>query len=154
MRSTFRSSSQVMPTRIWPGLVALLLMAGCHDANQPNPKAQVIADTNRHIDQGGALLTRFSKINEFTSPYEIATALRMFAHETDQWHRAYAVNRAKMMARGVPRAQAGEVSRRYRVTVEDLRLKVEQLERRLAKRSDGKLYHAELIRVREVMREL
>jgi len=137
---------------LWPLSIALLLTA-C-GPRKPDAKAQAIADANRHIEAGTALVTRLSRLSEVTPPYEVAAALRAFTHEVEQWRRSCTTQRAKLMTRGITREEAAELSRRYKTTIEDLRLKVEQAERRLSKRSDNKLYYAELLRMREAMRQL
>jgi len=134
-------------------LATALLVTACGE-RKPDAKAKAISEANRHIEGGSALVTRLSRLTEVTPPYEVANALRMFTHEVELWRRSYTTQRAKLMTRGITREEAGELSKRYRVTVEDLKLKVEQAERRLSKRSDGKAYYAELVRMREAMRQL
>jgi hypothetical protein len=151
--SSRRHFGRVMPRKLWLLLSLLLWATGCREGGVDR-KAQAIAETNRHIDQGSALPTRFSRINEFTPPQEVASTLRMFAYDVSQWQRTYAANRAKLLARNITRREAGALSKRYQATVEELKLKVEQTERRLAKRSDSRLFQAELLRVRDAMRRL
>lgn len=136
---------------VWLVATALLLTA-C--GRNPDAKAQAITEAKRHIEAGNETLTRFSKLTELTPPYEVAATLRRFTHDIEQWARTYATQRAKLMARGISREQSAELTRRYKATVENLRVKIEQTERRLAKRSDNKLYYAELLRMREAMRQL
>ena len=137
---------------LWLLAVALLLIS-CSQRD-PDVKARALAEANRHIESGADLVKRLSKLTEFTPPYEIAATLRRFTYDTQEWHRTYAAQRAKLMTRGLSRDQSAELTRRYNVTVEELRLKVEQTERRLSKRSDTKLYYAELLRMREAVRQL
>ena len=134
-------------------LAAALLLTSCsqHDADA---RAQALAQANRHIESGSDLVTRLSKLTEFTPPYEIAATLRRFTADTQEWRRAYAAQTAKLTARGLSREQSAELTRRYKATVEELKLKVEQTDRRLSKRSDTKLYYAELLRMRETIRQL
>ena len=134
-------------------LAAALLLASCSQGD-PDATARAIAEANRHIESGAELVTRLSKLNEFTQPYEIAATLRRFTHDTQEWRRTYAAQHAKLTARRLSRDQLAELTRRYKATVEDLKTKVEQTERRLAKRSDTKLYYAELLRMREAVRQL
>ena len=134
-------------------LAAALLLTGCSRRN-PDAKAQAIAEVRRHIEAAPDLVTRLAKLTEVTPSYDVSGTLRRFTHDTEGWARTYATQRAKLMARGISREQSAELTRRYKATVEDLRLKVEQTERRLAKRSDNKLYYAELLRMREAMRNL
>ena len=134
-------------------LAVALLLASCGQGD-PDAKARAIAEANRHIESGTELVTRVSKLTEFTPPYEIAATLRRFTHDTQEWRRTYAAQRSKLVTRGLSRDQSAELTRRYKATVEDLKLKVEQIERRLSKRSDTKLYYAELLRMREAVRQL
>jgi hypothetical protein len=137
---------------LWLLAVALLLVS-CGQRD-PDTKARAIAEANRHIESGAALVTRLSKLTEFTPPYEVAATLRRFTHETQEWRRAYIAQRAKFTTRGISRDQSAELTRRYKATIEDLKVKVEQTERRLSKRSDTKLFYAELLRMREAVRQL
>ena len=137
---------------MWLLAAALLMMTAC--GRNPDAKAQAIAEANRHIEAGGEMLTRFSRLTEFTPPHEVAATLRGFTHDVEAWARTYAAQRTKLMARGISREESAKLTRRYKATVENLRLKIEQTERRLAKRSDNKLYYAELLRMREAMRQL
>ena len=134
-------------------LAAALLLTSC-SRTDPAAKAQALAEANRHIEAGADLVTRLSKLTEFSPPYEIAATLRRFTHDTQEWRRTYAAQRAKLMTRGLSREQSAELTRRYKTTVDDLKVKVEQTERRLSKRSDTKLYYAELLRMREAVRQL
>jgi hypothetical protein len=132
---------------------AALLLSSCSQRD-PDAKAQALAQATRHVESGADLVTRLSKLTEFTPPYEIAATLRRFTHDTQEWRRAYAAQRAKLMTRGLSRDQSAELARRYKATIEELRIKVEQTDRRLSKRSDIKLYYAELLRMREAVRQL
>ena len=134
-------------------LATALLLTSCSQRD-PDAKAQAFAEATRHIESGADLVTRLSKLTEFTPPYEIALTLRRFTHDTQEWRRAYDAQRAKLMTRGLARDQSAELTRRYKATVEELKTKVEQTERRLSKRSDTKLYYAELLRMRETLRQL
>jgi hypothetical protein len=134
-------------------LFAALLLTACSRRN-PDAKAQAIAEASRHISAGADLVTRISKLTELTPSYEVSGTLRRFTHDVQEWARAYATQRAKLVARGISREESTELTRRYKATVEDLKTKVEQTERRLSKRSDNKLYYAELLRMREAMRQL
>ena len=137
---------------LWLLAVALLLTS-CSQRD-PGATARAIAEANRHIESGSDLVTRLSKLTEFTPPYEIAASLRRFTYDAQEWRRAYAAQRAKFTMRGLSRDQSAELTRRYNATVEELKIKVEQTERRLSKRSDNKLYYAELLRMREAVRQL
>jgi hypothetical protein len=134
-------------------LAVVVLLASCSQVD-PDTRAKAIAEANRHIESGPELVTRLSKLTEFTPPYDIATALRRFTHDTREWQRVYAAQRAKFVTRGLSRNESAELTRRYKAAVDELRLKVEQTERRLSKRSDTKLYYAELLRMREAVRQL
>jgi hypothetical protein len=134
-------------------LVAAFLLTSCSQRD-PDAKARALAEATRHIESGSDLVTRLSKLSEFTPAYEIAATLRRFTHDTQEWHRACAAQRAKLMTRGLSRDQSTELTRRYKTIVEELKTKVEQTERRLSKRSDTKLYYAELLRMREAVRQL
>jgi 1,2-phenylacetyl-CoA epoxidase catalytic subunit len=152
---TLRHSAQpslVTSPTLWLLAVALLLTS-CSQRDQ-DAKARALAETNRHIESGADLVTRLSKLTEFTPPYEIAATLRRFTYDTQEWHRAYTAQRAKLMTRGLSRDQSAELTRRYKTIVEELKTKVEQTDRRLSKRSDTKLYYAELLRMREAIRQL
>jgi len=133
-------------------LVAALLTS-CSQRD-PDALARALAEAKRHIEAGAELVTRLSKLTEFTPPYEIATTLRRFTHDTEEWRRDCDAQRARLMTRGLSPDQSAELNRRYKATVEELKLKVEQTERRLSKRSDTKLYYAELLRMREAVRKL
>jgi len=138
---------------LWLIAAVLLLLTSCsqHDADA---RAQALAQANRHIESGAGLVTRLSKLTEFTPPYEIAATLRRFTHDIQEWRRAYADQRDKLVTHGLSRDQSAQLTARYKTTVEELKLKVEQTERRLAKRTDTKLYYAELLRMREAVRQL
>ena len=129
-----------------------LLLTACE--RKPDAKARAIVDANRHIESAGAFVTRLSRLSEVTPPFEAANGLRMFTHEVEQWRRTYTTQRAKLMTQGITREESADLSRRYKGAVEDLKLKVEQTERRLSKRGDGQLFYAELLRMREAMRQL
>lgn len=137
---------------LWLLAVALLLTS-CSQRDS-EAKARAIAEASRHIESGPALVTRLSKLTEFTPPYEIAMTLRRFTYDTQEWRRNYNAQRAKLATRGLSRDQSAELNRRYDAIVGELKVKVEQTERRLAKRSDSKLYYAELLRMREAVRQL
>ena len=141
----------ISPT-LWLLAVALLLTS-CGQGD-PDTKARALAEATRHIESGSDLATRLSKLTEFTPAYEIAATLRRFTYDIQEWRRAYAAQRAKLTTRGLSRDQSAELATRYKATVEELRTKVEQTERRLSKRSDTKLYYAELLRMREAVRQL
>jgi hypothetical protein len=150
--STFRRTfADVRSPVLW--LLAALLLTACNRRN-PDAKAQAIAEANRHISAGVDLVTRLTKVTEVTPSHEVSGTLRRCTHDVQEWARAYATQRAKLMARGISREESAELTRRYKATVEDLKMKVEQAERRLSKRSDNKLYYAELLRMREAMRQL
>ena len=134
-------------------LSAALLLTSC-SRTDPDAKARALAEANRHIQSGTELGTRLSRLTEFTPPYEIAATLRRFTNDTQEWRRACAAQRAKLTTRGLSQNQSTGLTRRYEATVEELKLKVQQTERRLSKRSDTKLYYAELLRMREAVRQL
>jgi hypothetical protein len=134
-------------------LATALLLTGCGQRT-PDAKAQALAEARGHIDGANALVTRLSRLSEITPPYEVATTLRAFTHEVEQWRRSYMSQRGKLTVRGISRDESAELTRRYNAVVEELKVKVEQAERRLSKRSDNRLFYAELLRMREAMRQL
>jgi hypothetical protein len=144
--------SRVTSPTLWL-LAAVLLLTSCsqHDADS---RAQALAQANRHVEAGADLVMPLSKLTEFTPPYEIAAILRRFTHDIQEWRRAYAAQRDKLVTHGLSRDQSAQLTARYKTTVEELKLKVEQTERRLTKRTDTKLYYAELLRMREAVRQL
>ena len=134
-------------------LSTVLLLTGCGQG-KPDAKAQALADARGHIDGANALVTRLSRLTEITPPYEVATTLRTFTHEVEQWRRSYMSQRGTLTMRGITRDESAELTRRYNAVAEELKLKVEQAERRLSKRTDNKLYYAELLRMRDAIRQL
>jgi hypothetical protein len=134
-------------------LATVLLLTSCGQRDR-DAKAQALADARGHIDAGNALMTRLSRLTEITPAYEVATTLRAFTHELEQWRRSYVTQRSKMSIRGLTRDESAELTRRYNAAVEELKVKVEQAERRLSKRSDNRIFYAELLRMREAIRQL
>ena len=134
-------------------LAAALLLTACSPRN-PEANAEALAEAKRHIAEGDETMTRLSKLNQFSPAYEVATTLRRFTHDVEEWQRAYGKQRARLTARGISREESVDLTRRYKAAVEDLRSKVEQTDRRLAKRSDNEFYYAELLRMREAMKKL
>jgi hypothetical protein len=135
-------------------VVALCLASGCNSKKQRDLKAEIVADTQKHLEKAPALVNRLTKLTELTPAAEVANALRLFAHDVQNWHRDYMSLRAKMMVRSVSRDQQSEISRQYKAAVEELRLRVAQTERRLTNRSDTKFFYVDLQRVRDMMRDL
>jgi hypothetical protein len=136
---------------VW--LLATVLLTGCGQG-KPDAKAQALAEARGHIDGASALVTRLSRLTEVTPPYEVATTLRTFTHEVEQWRRSHMSQRGKLTMRGITRDESAELTRRYNAVVEELKVKVEQADRRLSKRSDNRLFYAELLRMRDAMRQL
>jgi hypothetical protein len=135
-------------------LLALPALLGCKDRKGRDPKAEIVDQTIAHIDKTGRMVAPLTKLSEVTPPYEVARALRVFAQDLRLWHREYVTLRAKMVARRVSRAQDAEVSKHYKAAVEDLRTRVDQMERRITKRGEQHFFFAELQRVRGLARDL
>ena len=135
-------------------VVALCLASGCNSKKQRDLKAEIVADTQKHLEKAPALVNRLTKLTELTPAAEVANSLRLFAHDAQRWRRDYMSLRAKMMVRSVSRDQQSEISRQYKAAVEELRLRVAQTERRLTNRSDTKFFYVDLQRVRDTMRDL
>ena len=133
---------------------AVLFVTGCDGQKRRDLQAEALADTTKHLEKAVVLILRLSKLSELTPAYEVANTLRLFTHELREWRREYMLLGAKMTTRGVSEAQQSEITKQYKATVEDLRTKVAQAERRLAKRSDVQLFYADLQRVREAVRDL
>jgi hypothetical protein len=134
--------------------VVAFLMMGCKDSRRGDPKAEIVAQTTRHIEQLGTKVARLSRVSEFTPASEVARTVRLVTGDLSQWQREYRTLRAKMIGRNVSQAQHQEVNRHYKDAIEDLRLKVEQAERRVSRRSDTHLFQADLQRMRLMVREL
>jgi hypothetical protein len=135
-------------------VAAFCLTPGCNGKKQRDLKAEILADTQKHLEKSPALVSRLAKLTELTPATEVANSLRLFAHDVQRWRRDYMSLRAKMMVRSVSRDQQSEISRQYKAAVEELRLRVAQSERRLTKRSDTQFFYVDLQRVRDTMRDL
>jgi hypothetical protein len=135
-------------------LVIAFLATGCKDSRRADLKTQIVAQTVRHIEQLGPKVAGLGRLSEFTPGSEVVRTLRLFTGDLTQWQREYRTLRAKMIARNVSRAEHQEVNRHYKTAVEDFRLKVEQAERRISRRSDTHLFQADLQRLRRIVREL
>jgi hypothetical protein len=133
---------------------SLWLMAGCNDQKRRDLQSDIVADANKHLEKAETIVVRLSRLSELTPPREVATSLRIFTREVQQWHRDYIVLRSKMAVRQVSREQQSESTKRYKETVENLRTRVAQTEHRLAKRSDGQFFYVDLQRLRNVVSEL
>jgi hypothetical protein len=135
-------------------LAALWLMAGCGKDERRDPKAEIVTETLRHIEKAGAAGARLSKLSELTPAAQVAADLRLVAHDLNEWQREYRTLRAKMLLRNVPQDRHREVNRQYQTAVEGLKLKLEQAERRVSRRSDTRIFFVDLHRVRQIVREL
>jgi hypothetical protein len=135
-------------------LVALVCLGtGCKKSNADR-KAEIVSEATRHIGQLAAKAAPVNRLSEFTPASEVTRTIRMFIGDVTQWQRDYRTLRAKMIARNVSQAQHQEVNRHYKTAGEDLKLKVEQAERRLSRRSDTHLFYVDLQRMRRLVREL
>ena len=144
-----------MDRRIVLAVLALpLFLTGCKDSRGTDLKAEIVGQTGRHIQQSGSKVAELGKLSEFTPVPEVVRTLRVCTAELTQWQRDYRALRAKMIGRNVSQAQHQEANRLYKTAVEDLRLKVEQAERRLSRRSDTHLFYTDLQRMRQIVREL
>jgi hypothetical protein len=135
-------------------LAFLGLMIGCNQQKQRDLRAEIVADANKHLEKADIIVGRLNRVGELTPPHEVATSLRIFTREIQQWHRDYIILRTKMAAHEVPREQQTESTKRYKETVENVRAKVAQTEHRLTKRSDGRFFYMDLQRLRNVVSEL
>jgi hypothetical protein len=135
-------------------LAMVLLVTGCKDSRRKDPKAEIVGETAHHIEKLGAKVAGLSRLSEFTPGSEVVRALRLFTGDLTQWQRDYRTLRAKMIGRNVSQAQHQEINRQYKSAIEDLRLKVEQAERRLGRRSDTHIFLVDLQRMRRTVRDL
>jgi hypothetical protein len=134
-------------------VVLVFLVTGCKKSHNDR-KAEIVAETTRHIEQLGSKVAPLNRLSAFTPGSEVIRSVRLFLGDLTQWQRDYRTLRAKMIARNVSQAQHQEVNRHYKAAVEDLRLKVEQAERRLSNRSDTHVFYTDLQRMRRSVREL
>ena len=140
--------------KAWLILVALWLMAGCGKEERRDPKAEIVNETLRHIEKVGPAAARLGKVSQVMPPTQVATELRLVARDLGRWKGEYRTLRAKMLMRNVSQAQHSEVNRSYKAATEDLKLKTEQVERVVSRRSDTQLFYGDLQRVRHIVREL
>jgi len=149
-----RLPNLIQDMKAWLILAALWLVAGCGKDERRDPKAEIVNETLRHIEKLQPAAARLGKVSQVTPPGQVATELRLVARDLGQWKGQYRTLRAKMLMRNVSQAQHSEVNRRYNAAIEDLKLKVEQVERVVSRRSDTHLFYSDLQRVRQIVREL
>jgi hypothetical protein len=143
-----------MDRRFIAAVVALVcLVTGCKDSRNDR-KTEIVAETMRHIEQLGPKVARLSRLSDLTPASEVLRTVRLVTGDLTQWQRDYRTLRAKMIGRNVSQAEHKEVNRHYKSAVEDLRLKVEQAERRVSRRSDTQVFYVDLHRLRQLVREL
>jgi hypothetical protein len=135
-------------------VAALLALVGCNKPNDADPKAEIVAETLRHLERLGPAAVRLTRVSEVTPAAEVAGNLRFVARDLGLWQRDYRMLRAKMLLRQVSQAQHKEVNRKYAIAMDDVKRKMELAERRLGRRSDTTFFIVDLQRVRQLVREL
>jgi hypothetical protein len=135
-------------------LAALWLVTGCGKEKRRDPKAEIVSETLQHIEKMEAAGARLGKLSELTPAAQVATDLRFVARDLSEWQREYRTLRAKMLLRNVSQDQHRQVNRQYQTAVEDFRLKFDQAERRVSRRSDTRIFFVDLHRVRQLVLEL